>query len=65
MKKEIRNITELTKTKALLEKVEGGSLGYRLPDFEMPIDKLPNCNFFQCNVPMYGAITQPGWQLKK
>ena len=65
MKKEIRNVTELTKAKTLLEKIEGGAGQYTLPTFELPLKKLPNCDFFECSVPMYGAITLPGWRLKK
>ena len=66
MKKTEQSIVELSQTKSLLEKIEGGQRGTNLKAYLPGAIDLPRipCDFLQCVTPMYGAVTDPRWTLK-
>jgi len=66
MKQGKPSMMELTQTKALLEKIEGGHRQQNIQDFTLIFDdtfKPTPCDLLSCVTPIYGAITDPRWRI--
>ncbi|WP_448548103.1 hypothetical protein [Thalassotalea fusca] len=67
MKQSKPSMMDLTQTQALLEKIEGGHRQQNIQNFTPNFDvifKPTPCDLLSCVTPIYGAITDPRWQIK-